>query len=110
MYWVAMLFGFFVFMPFMIRRHRLFNSSRTQLALVCFVLPCVSMALSSIVLQEWTGNGYLLSSSPVILIVLYYAVKIAHALFNDPEENGIEFNEAYIIVAGTFLHVINCWL
>lgn len=103
LYWVAILGGCFIFMPFMIRRRRLFNSSRTQLALAFFVLPCVLMAFSSVVLQEWSGNGYLLSSSPIILIVLYYAVKIAHALFNEPEENGVEFNEAYIIVAGKFV-------
>jgi hypothetical protein len=107
LYWVAMLGGFFLFMPFMIRRHRLFNSGRTQLALGCFVFPCVLLALSSVMLQEWTGNGYLVSSSPVILIVLYYAVKIAHALFNDSEANGVEFNEAYIIVAGKRVYVSN---
>eukprot|EP00603_Paraphysomonas_imperforata_P008293 CAMPEP_0114421826 /NCGR_PEP_ID=MMETSP0103-20121206/5287_1 /TAXON_ID=37642 ORGANISM="Paraphysomonas imperforata, Strain PA2" /NCGR_SAMPLE_ID=MMETSP0103 /ASSEMBLY_ACC=CAM_ASM_000201 /LENGTH=1351 /DNA_ID=CAMNT_0001590377 /DNA_START=358 /DNA_END=4413 /DNA_ORIENTATION=- len=100
LYWVAMLGGFFVFMPYMIRRHRLFNSGRTQLALVCFVLPCVLLAMCSVVLQEWMGSGFLISSSPVILIVLYYAVKIAHAIFNEPEANGVEFNEAYIIIAG----------
>lgn len=104
LYWIAVLGGFFIFMPFMIRRYRLFNSGRTRLALVGFVLPCVLVAFCSVVLQEWSGNGYLISSSPVILIVLYYAIKIAHAVFNEPEENGVEFNEAYIIVAG-MLHV-----
>ena len=100
LYWVSLLVGFFIFMPFMIRRHRLFNSGRTQLALVCFVVPCVILAICSVVLQEWIGDGFLISTSPVILIVLYYATKIAHAVFNEPEANGVEFNEAYIIIAG----------
>ena len=100
LYWTTLLVGFFIFLPLVIRRRRIFKSGRSRLALVYLLLPYIIMALSAVVLQEWTGNGFLLSVSPVIIIVLYYVVQICHAIFNEPELNGVEFNEAYIPIAG----------
>lgn len=96
LYWISVLFGSFIIIPVYIRRIRLFQSKSPILFIMA--IPFVLVMLVSVLIHEWSGNIFLVSYSPFLIMILF-ALAIFAEKYN---ENTLIFDEAYIIVVGKF--------
>ena len=94
LYWTFVLVGTFLIIPVFIRRARLFRTKSP--VLYAMVIPFILVMLVSIVVHEWTGNGFYVSYSPFLIMVLFIVAIIAEKV-NTAE---FKFDESYIMVVG----------
>lgn len=94
LYWTSVLLGSFIIIPAYIRRARLFQSKSSILYIMA--IPFILVMLVSVVIHEWSGNIFLVSYSPFLIMILFGCAIISEKY----NENILIFDEAYIIVVG----------
>lgn len=96
-YHISYILGFFLLLPFLIRKRQFLSSSGSPYSFALFVMPFVLLMLCGLLLQEWSGISAAVSYSPMILIVVYYINKIVNEVRG---VGGLRFDEVFIIAAG----------
>lgn len=97
-WWICCLIGFFIVLPILIRREKLFASR--SMALFTFAWPYVLLIFTGLVLQEYTGFRYITAYSPLLLLFQVVIVDFIEAQQKKKYNIKSIFDEAYIIVAG----------
>lgn len=98
---VAILGGFLVALPILIRRDRLFKSNSRGLFRFAWLFTVIM--ITGLLLRRWMGFSRIVSFSCVFLVVQFFILDTVEEIERQQEGKVSMFDEAYIIIAGTLL-------